>query len=640
MKHIVIGTAGHIDHGKSSLVQALTGTDPDRLREEKQRGITIDLGFAHLDLGEGLQAAFIDVPGHERFIKNMLAGATGIDAVLLVIAADESIKPQTREHFDICRLLGIRRGLVVITKSDLADGEMMELVRLEIQEFVAGSFLEGAPVVAVSARTGEGLEALKAELARLAGQLIVKPVNLSFRLPIDRAFSMKGFGSVATGTLIAGRIEKEAEVEIFPLGRRARVRGIQVHNQPADTAQAGQRTALNLAGVDVKDLQRGMMVARPQRFTATRCLDCSVTLLPTARPLKNRAKVHFHCWTAETVAEAVIIGGGKELQPGKSAFVQLRLADPGLFLPGDRFIIRQFSPLITIGGGEVLDPLPAKYRASDVTRQSFLDSLTRADPHGRLELLVRATGEASLTSLTARTGWEGPEILKLMGGEESTARSMLILGEPPSQLIHAEAFSELSENIVQALTRFHAANPLVSGMPKEELRAQAHFSAVGSPQTPSPVTYQSVLDSLVRARRIEIQDEVVSLAGRSVQMDSQEAAVKQEISRAFENAGLRVPSATEVLASVSVDRPRAEKILQMLLKEKSLHKIADGLIFHRVALDGLRKLLEERKARDNRLSVAVFKELTGVSRKYAIPLLEYLDRERVTRRSGNDRIII
>ncbi len=639
MKHIVIGTAGHIDHGKSALVRALTGTDPDRLLEEKQRGITIDLGFAHLDLGEGVRVAFVDVPGHERFVKNMLAGATGMDAVLLVVAADESIKPQTREHFDICRLLGVQRGLIAITKSDLADREMVELVRLEIQEFVAGSFLEGAPVVALSARTGEGLGTLKAELGRLALQLAAKPVDLPFRLPIDRAFVMKGFGSVVTGTLIAGRIEKEAEVEIFPLARRARVRGIEVHNQPAETAVAGQRTALNLAGVDVKDLQRGMILARPHRFSATGLLDCSLTLLPSARPLKNRARVHFHCWTAETVAEAVIIGGGKELRPGESAFVQFRLAEPGLFLPGDRFIIRQFSPLITIGGGEVLDSLPAKYRASDAARPPFLDALARANPPARLELLLRAIGEASLSALVARAGWEAAEILKL-AADQTVAGRVLVLGEPPSQLIHAEAFKELSENILQALTRFHAANPLVAGMPKEGLRAQSLFTAQGSSLNPSPAAFHAALGSLVRARRIELRDEAVSLAGRGVQLDSQEAAAKQEISRAFEGAGLRVPAASEVLAALSLDRARAEKILQVLLKEKALHKIAEGLIFHRTALDGLRKLLEERKARDNRLSVSAFKELTGVSRKYAIPLLEYLDRERITRRSGDERIII
>ena len=638
MKHIVIGTAGHIDHGKSTLVRALTGTDPDRLREEKERGITIDLGFAPLDLGDGVHASFVDVHGHERFVKNMLAGATGMDAVLLVVAADESIKPQTREHFDICRLLGVRRGLVAITKSDIADADMVELVRLEIQEFTAGSFLDGSPVLAVSSRTGTGLESLRAELRRLALQLVAKPADLPFRLPIDRAFVMKGFGSVITGTLIAGKIEKEAEVEIFPLGRRARVRGVEVHNQPAEAACAGQRTALNLAGIDAKDLQRGMMLARPHHFTPTGQLDALLSLLPSARPLKNRARVHFHCWTAETVAEAVVIGG-KEIRPGGDAFVQLRLAKPGLFLPGDRFIIRQFSPLVTIGGGQVLDPHPAKYRSADAARRPFLETLAAANPPGRLALLLRAEGETSLTALVARVGLEAPEILELAADTE-VAGQLKILGDPPSQLIHTSAFDELTENMLQALGRFHKANPLVAGMSKEGLRGQASFPAHGSFVNPSPAAFHAALESLTAAQRVQVRDEMVWLAGRGVQMDSQEAAAKQEISRAFEQAGLRVPSTTEVLASLSVDRTRAEKILQMLLKEKALHKVAEGLIFHRSALEGLRKLLEKQKARDNRLSISTFKELTGVSRKYAIPLLEYLDRERVTRRSGDERVII
>ncbi len=641
MKYIVIGTAGHIDHGKSALVMALTGTDPDRLAEEKQRGITIDLGFAHLDLGDGMRAAFVDVPGHERFVKNMLAGATGIDAVLLVIAADESIKPQTREHFDICRLLGVRRGLIAITKSDLTDSDTLELVRLEIQEFVAGSFLEGAPVLAVSARTGKGLETLKQELRRLALEMAAKPSNVPFRLPIDRAFIMKGFGTVVTGTLIAGTIEKEAEVEIFPTGRSARVRGIEVHNRPAAAAFVGQRTALNLAGVELKDLRRGMILARPDRFKPSALLDCSLSLLPSARPVKNRARVHFHCWTAETVAEISIVGG-KEIAPATNAFAQLRLSEPGLFLPGDRFIIRQFSPLVTIGGGEVVDNFPAKYRTADTQRQSFLAALTeagQADPSLRIELLLRSAREISVRELVARTGHEAGEILKAARSGPA-AGQVMVLGEPPEALIHTDAFRGLLESITEALARFHAANPLTPGTSREELRAQARLTAQGAKRPPSVVSFQAAIASLVREHRIELRKDEVALAGHTVQLDDQEAAAKQEIDRAFELAGLHVPATDEVLASLRVDRARAGKILQILVKEKSLQKVADGLIFHHSALEALRKLLEERKAHDSRLSVAAFKELAGVSRKYAIPLLEYLDRERITRRSGDERIIL
>jgi selenocysteine-specific elongation factor len=392
MKYIVVGTAGHIDHGKSALVEALTGTNPDRLEEEKRRGITIDLGFAHLDLGDDLRVAFVDVPGHERFVKNMLAGVGGIDLVLLVVAADESIKPQTREHFQICTLLGIPSGLVAITKSDLVDRDMLDLVALEIHDLVRGSFLEGAPIVPVSARTGDGLDTLKMQLRRLGLEIQPRASDRPFRLPIDRSFVMKGFGAVVTGTLVAGRIRKEDEVEIFPLGRGARVRGIEVHNQPASEAIAGQRTALNLVGVEARELARGMVLAPPGLFEATSRLDCTLALLSSVRALKNRARVHFHCWTAETVAEVVLLDS-RELKAGESARAQLRLADPGFFFPGDRFIIRQFSPLVTLGGGTVLDNLPAKHSTLDEGVRRLLDTLEHGGPTDRLENLTEQYGE-------------------------------------------------------------------------------------------------------------------------------------------------------------------------------------------------------------------------------------------------------
>ncbi|MGH8459826.1 MAG: selenocysteine-specific translation elongation factor, partial [Nevskiales bacterium] len=342
---------------------ALTGTDPDRWEEEKRRGITIDLGFAHLDLaspdGTPLQIGFVDVPGHERFVRNMLAGAGGIDLVLLVIAADESIKPQTREHFDICRLLNIPRGITVLTKSDLVDAETLAVVRLEVEEFVRGSFLDGSrsPVVSVSARSGEGMETLKQELARVAAEAAARDSAALFRLPIDRVFTMKGFGTVVTGTLVAGAIRREEEVEIHPTGQRARVRGVEVHDAAVEQAVAGQRTALNLAGVAKEDLARGMTLAPPGVLRATQRFDASLTLLANARPLRDRSRVHFHAYTAETVAE-VRLYEGAELAPGAAAYAQLRPAEPMLLLPGDRFILRQFSPVVTIGGGVVVDAFP------------------------------------------------------------------------------------------------------------------------------------------------------------------------------------------------------------------------------------------------------------------------------------------
>lgn len=639
MKSVVWGTAGHIDHGKSSLVLALTGTDPDRLEEEKRRGITIDLGFAHLDLGDGLQVAFVDVPGHERFVRNMLAGASGIDAVLLVVAADESIKPQTREHFEICKLLGIQRGLVAITKSDLVDNDLLGLARMEVQDFVAASFLEGAPILAVSARSGAGLAELKSELARISREVNPRPRQLPFRLPIDRSFVMKGFGTVVTGTLVGGEIKVEDEVEIHPTGRRARVRSIQVHNQSTGLAAAGQRTALNLAGIEASDIKRGMVLAPPALFQATARLDSSLTLLPSARPLKSHAKVHFHCGTSELMAEAVPLAGQKEIKPGEKAFVQLRLNEPGLFLPGDHFIIRQFSPLMTIGGGVILDNLAPLHKLHEADALEFLSALGGAGPEARMELLVHRAGEISIPSLVARTGWKSQEVIRLARGLE-TLHLLLILGQPPAATLHATFFETLQTEILESLSAFHRANPLVAGIAREELRGQLKLRAPWIGLAPSALAFSAVLQSLSAAGKISAREEIVSLAGKSIQLSAEEAKAKDEILRSFEAAGLRVPPAAEVLGSLRIDRPRAEKILQILLKQKELVRVTEGLIFHPLALEQLRSILMDRKKKTERLDVASFKDLTGVSRKYAIPLLEFLDRERITRRVGGERIIL
>ncbi|MDE3180609.1 MAG: selenocysteine-specific translation elongation factor [Acidobacteriota bacterium] len=632
MKHVVFGTAGHIDHGKSALVIALTGTDPDRWEEEKRRGITIDLGFAFLDPNPGLRIALIDVPGHERFVRNMLAGATGIDAVLLVVAADESIKPQTREHFEICRLLGIHRGLVAITKSDLVGAAALEAVRRQVREWVAGSFLEGAPIIPVSSRTGEGIAALKAEMARLGENIAAKSSALPFRLPVDRAFVIKGFGSVVTGTLIAGRIAKEDEVEVFPLGRRCRVRGVEVHNQAAAGAVAGQRTALNLAGIEVKDLYRGLMLAPPGEFEATDRLDCAIQLLPSARPLKDRSRAHFHCWTTEAIAE-VILQDSKELSPGERTFARLRLSAPGLFMPGDRFILRQLSPVVTMGGGIVLDNRPsgASFRSPEV--RQFLELVERADDAARLELHVQREGETGIKEMAARMGWTRTEVERIAA---ELRERIAILGKPPFHLVHADCAQALSENILLVLTRFHAANPLLPGAPKEYLRGQAKVRS----KQPSPHAFAAALEALETAGKITLHGELVALAGRTIKLSAEELRAKEQISQAFETAGLRPPASAEALASLPVGRQQAEKILQLLLKEKTLFKIAGDLIVHQSALGRLRRLLAERKAQSDRLSVPDFKALTGVTRKYAIPLLEYLDRERITRRSGDHRVIL
>jgi len=628
VKSVIVGTAGHIDHGKTALVKALTGIDADRLAEEKRRGITIDLGFAHLELegaGEKLRLGFVDVPGHERFVRNMLAGVGGIDLVLLVVGADESIKPQTREHFEICRLLNIPRGLTVLTKSDLVDKETLDVVRLELEEFVRGSFLEGAPIVAVSSKTGAGIDELKRELARMAGEVRARDANALFRLPIDRVFSMKGFGTVVTGTLISGSVKKEDEVEVFPAAKRVRVRGVQVHGAAAERAMAGERTALNLTGIEKDELARGMTLAPPGMLRPTKRVDVSLTLLASAKPLKDRARVHFHAYTAETVAEVVLLEG-KQVAPGATAFAQLRLQEPLLVLPGDRFILRQFSPVVTIGGGVALDAAPLKKQEE---RAEFLATLAGGDPDeiAVARLARRRLQGLSLQDLAAETGWPRERAASIVGSLFAIHRIV----RHGDHLTDVPAYAAARKMVQTAIADFHAKNPLVAGMNKEDLRSRFDLPAE---------VFEGVLSALVRQQAIEIAGEQIRAAGQGVVMKDEEAESKRMIEQAFASAGLKVPALKEVLAGLKVDRVRAQKIVTLLLREKVLVKLSDDLVFHREALAELRRRVAGHKQRSPKMDVAAFKELTGVSRKYAIPLLEWLDRERVTRRVGGQREIL
>jgi selenocysteine-specific elongation factor len=653
MKSVIVGTAGHIDHGKTALVKALTGIDPDRLEEEKRRGITIDLGFAHMQLraaGTELRLGFVDVPGHERFVRNMLAGAGGIDLVLLVIAADESLKPQTREHFDICRLLNVRRGITAITKADLAPADTLEVTRLEIEDFLRGSFLEGAPIVAVSSLTGQGLERLKDELARLAAEVPARDSQALARLPIDRVFSMKGFGTVVTGTLISGRVRQEDELELFPCGRRLRVRGVQVHNTAVEEALAGQRTALNLAGAAAQDLARGMTLAPPGRLRSTRQTDAQISLLPGAPRLRNRSRVHFHCYAAETIAEVVFLAGGGdagptnsaasggtaeflpgppgEMRPGQTAWARLRLQEPMLLLPGDRFILRQFSPVVTIGGGVVLDaaPLPGSARPE---RADFLRVLRTGTPSQALEARVARRRHRGLTiaDAVAETGWPQAELESYLRPEIEAKR----LTRFGNVLLGKAAFAALKLSACDAVKSFHDAHALAAGISKEELRKKLGLG---------PEVFPGLLEALVREEKLQVSGETLHLAGRGVAMNDEEAESKRQIENTFATAGLKVPALKQVLAGLKVDRGRAQQIVTLLLRDRALIKLTEELVFHRGALERLRRLLADYKQVSSKIDVAKFKELTGVSRKYAIPLLEYLDREHVTRRVGDERVIL
>lgn len=632
MKSIIVGTAGHIDHGKTALVKALTGIDADRLDEEKRRGITIDLGFAHMDLpgpgGENLRLGFVDVPGHERFVRNMLAGVGGIDLVLLVIAADESIKPQTREHFDILQLLGVERGITVLAKSDAVDPEMLDVVRLEVEEFLQGTFLAlpKAPIVAVSSLTGAGLDELKRAIVDVAREVTPRDSHALARLPVDRVFTMKGFGTVVTGTLISGTIRKDEELEVFPRGGRARVRGVQVHGQTAEVAAAGQRTALNLTGVATDDLTRGMTLALPNTFVATRTVDIRLRLLSSApHTLKNRARVHFHCNTMETTAE-IVLPDGKSIDRGADVFARCKLADPALLLPGDRFIIRQFSPVVTIGGGRIIDAaVPSRKLQPDDT----LQLLAAGDRESILKSRIgrRFHDGSSISDLIAETGWTGKNIesqlSRAIGNHEVIRISDLFLT--------SAAWEKLKKELVARLDEFQRKNPLVAGMNKEELRLQSDVRG--------PI-FEALLQVLTKEKKIEVVGDLVRLSGHGVVMKDEEAESKSKIEHAFQTAGLKVPALFEVIASLKVDKTRAQKIVTLLLREKTLVKVSDELVFHRSALEALRQQIASYKTKAPQIDVAAFKEMTGVSRKYAIPLLEYLDRERITRRVGDTRVIL
>ncbi len=631
MKSIVVGTAGHIDHGKTALVKALTGIDADRLEEEKRRGITIDLGFAHMELpgpnGETLHLGFVDVPGHERFVRNMLAGVGGIDLVLLVIAGDESIKPQTREHFDILQLLGVQRGMTALTKSDAVDAETLDVVRLEVEEFLRGSFLDKPnSVVPVSSLTGAGLDDLKRALITAASEVQPRDSHALARLPIDRVFTMKGFGTVVTGTLLSGTIRRDEEMEVFPSGRKVRVRGIQVHGQAAGAAVAGQRSALNLAGASTEDLSRGMTLGPPATFSTTRRVDVRLRLLASVpRALKPRSRVHFHSNTMETVAE-IALHGTKQLAPGSAAMARLKLPEAALLLPGDRFIVRQFSPVITIGGGVVLDAAPIPRMPG---LDTFLQILSDGSPEPVLTARIARRGHTgiSMSQLTAETGWT--KVL-LDARLDQTLKDMRVL-RIGDLFIHAPAMIGLQQFIVSTVAAFHKKNSLVGGIAREALREQVKAS---------PEVFTAALDLLLREKNIEVAGDLVRQPGRGVVMKDEEAESKKKIEDAFAAAGLKVPALHEVIAGLKVDKVRAQKIVTLLLRDRMLVKISDELVFHRTALEQLRRLVAEQKAKSTKMDVAKFKELTGVSRKYAIPLLEYLDREHVTKRVGDAREIL
>jgi selenocysteine-specific elongation factor len=634
MPHVIVGTAGHIDHGKTALVKALTGIDADRLKEEKERGITIDLGFAHLALDSNTRIGFIDVPGHERFIKNMLAGIGGIDLVMLVIAADESVMPQTREHLDICSLLHIKHGFTVLTKIDKVEAGMADLVEVEVRELLKSTFLEKSPIVRASALSGQGIPQVIETLRDFVGKIGPKDAEDIFRLPVDRCFTMKGFGTVITGTLIAGKVEKEKEIEILPTRRTARVRGIQVHGRAANQALAGQRTALNLQGVEVSDVQRGMVLTVPGMFKPTSTFNCHLELLRSVeRPIEIRKRIRFHTGTAEIMGYVVLLGQ-RRLEPGESGFVQIRLEEPTFVLPGDRFIIRQYSPMLTIGGGKILDAAPAKHRRSDpvvierlrVYRDGLIDDQL-------LAVIVEAGLKTiELSELSARRGLVPARVRERVMGLVKDVRVRL-LTENPFVVVAAKGFNEAAQAAAALVAGFHEANPLVPGIGREELKARL-FSDVPT------LLFQAVLDKLVADKKIVLAQDLIHAFGRTVTLKADEEKMRDQLSERLKSLGLQVPTPDDLISSLRLDRNTARKLIQLMLKENALVKISEEMLIHRVAMDKLIADVKALKSKNPKLGVSEFKDLAGVSRKFAIPLLEYLDRQRVTRRVGDERMIL
>lgn len=627
-KSIIIGTAGHIDHGKTALVKALTGVDTDRLPEEKARGITIDLGFAHWDLGD-VAVSFVDVPGHERFVRNMLAGIAGVDLLMLIVAADESVMPQTREHFDICRLLGIPAGMVVLTKIDLVDGETVALVKDDIATLVAGSFLQDAPVYAVSARTGEGLDSLKEGIQSRMKTMEQRRPSGIVRLPVDRVFTLKGHGTVVTGTLVSGRLRKDQPLEILPSGKRTRVRSIHAHDQNVEEAVAGQRTAVNLLSLEKEEVTRGDVLTEPDVLKSISLLDVKLILLPGSRPLAHNALVRLHHQANDLLARVTLLGTGM-LQPGAEGFAQLRLQRPLLALFGDRFILRRQSPPVTIGGGVILDHFPQKrVRSSDASALQRLQKLEHATMEERYSIAVEKKGiiGASEPYLRASLAIDLQSLRKLRAPE------VVLLQEQPQLALSAPAFSRIQQRLKETVAAFHEKQPLLPGIQKEELRTK-FFAPV-----PTEV-FLACLQRAVDAEILHVDKDVVSLAGRTVSLSSQQETLLSVVEAALLQSRLEFPGFEELAKRASRGPDEIKKLMYLLVRRQRAVKLSDDYFVSRSVWEELKARIRDLKTAKKSVSVPDFKDMFGVSRKYAIPLLEQLDRDGITRRVGNERIIL
>jgi len=630
MKHVVVGTAGHIDHGKTSLVKALTGIDTDRLPEEKARGITIDLGFAFLEEPDGLTIEIVDVPGHERFIKNMLAGVGGIDLALLVIAADEGVMPQTREHFAICSLLHIQSGLVVLTKTDLVEPDWLELVREDVAGLARGTFLAGGPIVAVSAKTGEGIAELRAALRELAATVPSRGTDQLPRLPIDRVFTIKGFGTVITGTLMAGRLRVDERVEVFPAGVQAKIRGLQAHGRPVTESSAGQRTAVNLQGVERAAVERGNVLGLAGTLVPSVLVDGVLELLPDApRPLKSRDRVRVHTGTSEIMARVLLLDR-QELAPGQSAFARFRLEAPLVALPGDRFVIRSYSPMVTIGGGTLLDIAPPRFKLKAPAHLAHVRLLAEGTPDTVVEEHVRHAGGAGVRvgPLSGRVPF-GPQRLRgLLDALQSGGRVVAI---DRDWFVHPESLTRLRGLTVAALEQFHRAAPLRPGMSREELRGRAGAA--------DERVFAHLLTTLEAEGVVRADRDKVRLASHEVRLTAEQQKAADRLEQDFLSAAAAPPSPEEALARAGLSGDEEHELFQVLLEARKLVRVKDSLYFHAQALDVIQDKLVTMLRERKEIGPGDIKDLLGISRKYAIPLLEFFDSRRVTTRVGERRVL-
>jgi selenocysteine-specific elongation factor len=633
MKQIILGTAGHIDHGKTALVRALTGIDTDRLKEEKERGITIELGFAYLDLPSGNRIGIVDVPGHERFVKHMVAGAGGIDIVALVIAADEGVMPQTREHLDICTLLGIQRGLVVLTKIDLVDQELRELAIEDIKTFTTETFLEQAPIIPVSAVTGEGIGDLIQALERLVKEVEERASDGLFRLPIDRVFIMKGFGTVLTGTLLSGRVKTGEAVEILPTGILAKVRGLQVHNEKVERAVAGQRTAINLQGVEKSSIERGEVLVHPGTVEPTTLLDVEVIHLSHApRPLRHGVMLRFHTGTSLQMAKIFLLGIN-ELKPGERGYVHIRLTDPVVALPNDRFVLRGSSRIQTIGGGIILDAHPQRHKRFKGDAATQLKQLKSGDPLFILGFHIRKGGNKGV-ELRKLAGYTNipPATLSATLDELLSRKKIIKFDREIERAIDGELYQHLKDKMVVVLEKYHAENPLKPGMSKEELKSKL-------PPEVDAKLFTALLSDLMGSKAIVQEKDKVRLAGHHISLEGSQQALEGKIEGIMRRSGLTPPSVKELGEQLGASPQEVQDILSLLVNTGTVIRLKEGVYFHQEPLHALRgeliAFLKERK----RISTQDFKALVNVSRKYAIPLAEYFDAVKVTVRVGDDRIL-